>query len=166
MEAPKKPQTLTGFEKYTKTARRAQCLAYMDQIIPWPELAVAVQTAYPKVSENSGRPPIPLERMLRIYFLQLWFNLCRIRRSMTICDADESRYHFEQFADSQHRPVLQLLRQHRALAVQASATDTLRTFMRQYLSGAKDSSYQAIRVLFGQRIAAVSPIHREARVGR
>ena len=25
---------------------------------------------YPKISENGGRPPIPLERMLRIYFLQ------------------------------------------------------------------------------------------------
>jgi IS5 family transposase len=34
-----------------------------------------VQTAYPTVSEHGGRPPIPLERMLRIYFLQLWFNL-------------------------------------------------------------------------------------------
>src|SRR3974390_1901482 len=70
-----KQQTLTGFEKYGKTTRRAQFLADMDQIIPWPELAAAVSTAYPKVSENGGRPPIPLERMLRIYFLQLWFNL-------------------------------------------------------------------------------------------
>src|SRR5258708_26671293 len=47
----------------------------MDKIIPWPELAAAVQSAYPKISENGGRPPIALERMLRIYFLQLWFNL-------------------------------------------------------------------------------------------
>jgi len=70
-----KQQTLTGFEKYGKTTRRAQFLADMDKIIPWPELAAAVQTAYPKVSESGGRPPIPLERMLRIYFLQLWFNL-------------------------------------------------------------------------------------------
>jgi IS5 family transposase len=70
-----KQTTLTGFEKYGKTTRRAQFLADMDKIIPWPELAAAVQTAYPKVSENGGRPPIPLERMLRIYFLQLWFNL-------------------------------------------------------------------------------------------
>ena len=70
-----KQQTLTGFEKYGKTTRRAQFLADMDKIIPWPELAAAVSTAYPKVSENGGRPPIPLERMLRIYFLQLWFNL-------------------------------------------------------------------------------------------
>ena len=70
-----KQQTLTGFEKYGKTTRRAQFLADMDKIIPWTELAAAVQRAYPKVSENGGRPPIPLERMLRIYFLQLWFNL-------------------------------------------------------------------------------------------
>src|SRR5258708_5385281 len=70
-----KQQTLTGFEKYGKTTRRAQFLADMDKIIPWPELAAAVQSAYPKVSENGGRPPIALERMLRIYFLQLWFNL-------------------------------------------------------------------------------------------
>jgi transposase, IS5 family len=70
-----KQTTLTGFEKYGKTTRRAQFLADMDRIIPWAELAAAVQTAYPTVSASGGRPPIPLERMLRIYFLQLWFNL-------------------------------------------------------------------------------------------
>lgn len=70
-----KQQTLSGFEKYGKTTRRAQFLADMDRIIPWTELAAAVQTAYPMVSEHGGRPPIALERMLRIYFLQLWFNL-------------------------------------------------------------------------------------------
>ncbi len=70
-----KQQTLTGFEKYGKTTRRAQFLSDMDQIIPWPEMTAAVAKVYPKVSEQGGRPPIPLERMLRIYFLQLWFNL-------------------------------------------------------------------------------------------
>jgi IS5 family transposase len=70
-----KQHTLTGFEKYGKTTRRAQFLADMDRIIPWTEITAAVQTVYPKISENGGRPPIPLERMLRIYFLQLWFNL-------------------------------------------------------------------------------------------
>jgi IS5 family transposase len=70
-----KQQTLTGFERYAKTTRRAQFLADMDKIIPWPELAAAIEPAYPKISESGGRPPIPLERMLRIYFLQLWFNL-------------------------------------------------------------------------------------------
>ena len=70
-----KQHTLTGFEKYGKTTRRAKFLADMDRIIPWPEMTAAVATVYPKISEQGGRPPIPLERMLRIYFLQLWFNL-------------------------------------------------------------------------------------------
>ena len=70
-----KSQTLAGFERYGKTTRRERFLADMDRVIPWPELTAAVQRAYPQVSESGGRPPIPLERMLRIYFLQLWFNL-------------------------------------------------------------------------------------------
>src|SRR6202050_4611047 len=82
-----KQQTLTGFEKYGKTTRRAQFLADMDKIVPWPELAAAVQTAYPKVSESGGRPPIPLERMLRIYFLQLWFNLSDPAREEALYDS-------------------------------------------------------------------------------
>ena len=70
-----KQQTLSGFERFGKTTRRAQFLADMDRIIPWTELAAAVEKVYPKGSEAGGRPPIPLERMLRVYFLQLWFNL-------------------------------------------------------------------------------------------
>src|SRR5437588_9949734 len=70
-----KQQSLTGFEKYGKTTRRAQFLADMDRVIPWAEMTAAVASVYPKVSEQGGRPPIPLERMLRIYFLQLWFKL-------------------------------------------------------------------------------------------
>jgi IS5 family transposase len=70
-----KQQTLMGFEKFGKTTRRAQFLANMDRIIPWKELTAAIEPVYPKGSDAGGRPPIPLERMLRIYFLQLWFNL-------------------------------------------------------------------------------------------
>jgi IS5 family transposase len=47
----------------------------MDRIVPWAQLLAVVEPFYPKVSEAGGRPPIALERMLRIYFLQLWFNL-------------------------------------------------------------------------------------------
>src|SRR5579862_2930254 len=70
-----KQQTLTGFERYAKTTRRARFLADMHVIVPWAELTAVVAPFYPKISEAGGRPPIPLERMLRIYFLQLWFNL-------------------------------------------------------------------------------------------
>lgn len=70
-----KQQTLAGFEKYGKTTRRAQFLAEMDRAVPWAELTVLIEPFYPKVSPEGGRPPIALERMLRIYFLQHWFNL-------------------------------------------------------------------------------------------
>jgi IS5 family transposase len=55
--------------------RRAQFLSEMDRFVPWTELTAVVETVYPKASEAGGRPPIPLKRMLRVYFLQLWFNL-------------------------------------------------------------------------------------------
>src|SRR5690242_400498 len=70
-----KQRTLAGLERYGKTTRRAQFLSDMDRIVPWAELKAVVEPFYPKMSDVGGRPPIPLERMLRIYFLQLWFNL-------------------------------------------------------------------------------------------
>src|ERR687887_2442860 len=63
----------TGFEKYTKTTRRAQFLAEMDRVVPWRELCARIELMYPK--PGNGRPPIGVERMLRMYFLQHWFNL-------------------------------------------------------------------------------------------
>ena len=70
-----KQQTLAAFEQYGKPTRRAKFLADMEQILPWAELLGVIEPFYPKICEAGGRPPIPLERMLRIYFLQLWFNL-------------------------------------------------------------------------------------------
>lgn len=70
-----KQQALGGFAKYGKTTRRAQFLAEMSQVVPWAPLVAVVEPFYPKAGPEGGRPPIPLERMLRIYFLQLWFNL-------------------------------------------------------------------------------------------
>lgn len=71
-----KQQTLGGFERYGKTTRRAKFLAEMERIMPWQELAAAIEPVYPMGGGAAGgRPPVPLERLLRIYFLQLWFNL-------------------------------------------------------------------------------------------
>src|SRR5436853_5087642 len=64
-----------GFEKNGKTTRHGQFLRDMDRTVPWRERAAVVEPVYPRVSEQGGRPPLPLERMLRVYFLQLWFNL-------------------------------------------------------------------------------------------
>src|SRR5271157_3074043 len=64
---------MTGFERYTKKTRRAVFLEEMEQVVPWGELCALIEPHYPK--PGNGRPPIGVERMLRIYFLQQWFNL-------------------------------------------------------------------------------------------
>jgi len=63
-----------GFEKYRKPTRREQFLNDMDQVIPWRELCDAIEPFYPR-PEGAGRRPVGIDRMLRIYFLQHWFNL-------------------------------------------------------------------------------------------
>ena len=67
--------TLAGtvFEKHTKVTRRAQFLAEMDRVVPWRDLCARIAPVYPKA--GNGRPPVGLKRMLRMYFLQHWFNL-------------------------------------------------------------------------------------------
>jgi IS5 family transposase len=62
-----------GFERYGKTTRRAAFLAEMERVVPWQALCALIEPVYPK--RGNGRPPIGVERMLRIYFLQHWFNL-------------------------------------------------------------------------------------------
>ena len=62
-----------GFERYGKRTRRAEFLSEMERVVPWAELVALVKPHYPK--EGNGRPPVGVERMLRIYFLQQWFNL-------------------------------------------------------------------------------------------
>ena len=63
-----------SFEQYRKPTRRERFLAEMEQVIPWSELAAVIEPYYPK-AEGAGRPPVGVERMLRIHFLQHWFNL-------------------------------------------------------------------------------------------
>jgi transposase, IS5 family len=63
----------SGFDRYAKTTRRAAFLAEMERVVPWSELCALIEPFYPKA--GNGRAPIGLERMLRIYFLQQWFNL-------------------------------------------------------------------------------------------
>ena len=83
-----KQQTLavaSGFERYGKKTRRTLFLEEMEQVVPWSELCGLVEPVYAKW--GNGRPPVGAERMLRIYFLEQWFNLstggkkrCTIRR--------------------------------------------------------------------------------------
>lgn len=64
----------TGFERHSKVTRREKFLREMDRIVPWKRLRQIVKPFYFK-GDGVGRRPVELERMLRIYFLQQWFNL-------------------------------------------------------------------------------------------
>src|SRR2546421_3137035 len=67
------PLATVGFERYAKTTRRAAFLAEMERVVRWSALWGLIEPFYPK--PGNGRPPVGVERMLRIYFLQHWFNL-------------------------------------------------------------------------------------------
>ena len=56
-----------------KQTRRDKFLVEMEQVVPWARLVKRLQPLYPK--DERGRPPIGLERMLRIYFAQQWYGL-------------------------------------------------------------------------------------------
>lgn len=56
-----------------KTTRRERFLGEMDAVIPWTPLLALIEPHYPKAGR--GRRPLPLETMLRIYFVQHWFDL-------------------------------------------------------------------------------------------
>lgn len=85
-------QTLAeaAFERYRKPTRREVFLSEMDQVIPWNELCEIIEPFYPK-PESAGRPPVGLERMLRIHFLQHWFNLSDPAVEETLYDSRAMR---------------------------------------------------------------------------
>ena len=67
--------SLMGYYYKGKKTKREQFLAEMDGAVPWEQLCALIEPHYPRASSAGGRPPIPLQRMLRIYCLQQWYNL-------------------------------------------------------------------------------------------
>jgi len=61
------------FADKKKITRREKFLTRMEALIPWAKLLAVIEPFYPK--GERGRPPIGLERMLRVYFLQQWYGL-------------------------------------------------------------------------------------------
>jgi len=72
-----------------RTTRRERFLAEMDAVMPWARLAALIEPHYPKA--GSGRPPLPLERMLRVYFMQQWFNLSDPQAEDALYDIEPMR---------------------------------------------------------------------------
>ena len=72
-----------------KLTRREQFLAEMDAVIPWAKLLQLIEPFYPK--PGNGTQPIPMERMLRIYFMQQWFNLSDPAMEDSLYDSSSMR---------------------------------------------------------------------------
>lgn len=72
-----------------KVTRRERFLAEMNAVIPWDRLKAVVEPHYPKAGR--GRQPLGLEKMLRIYFVQQWFDLSDPGAEDAIYDSESIR---------------------------------------------------------------------------
>ena len=72
-----------------KVTRRERFLTQMDAVIPWSRLIALIEPHYPKAGR--GRQPLGLEKMLRIYFLQQWFDLSDPQAEDAIYDSESMR---------------------------------------------------------------------------
>jgi IS5 family transposase len=72
-----------------KRTRREMFLAEMNQVVPWARWLALIEPHYPKA--GLGRRPMPLERMLRIYLLQQWFNLSDPAMEEMLIDSESMR---------------------------------------------------------------------------
>lgn len=72
-----------------KTTRRERFLSEMEKVVPWARLCAVIEPHYP--SGKRGRPPMGIERMLRIYFLQQWYALADEALEDAIYDSQAMR---------------------------------------------------------------------------
>ena len=78
-----------AYEKYRKPTKRDTFLAAMEQIVPWADLCSVIEPHYPRA--GNGRPPVGLERMLRMYLVQHWFNLADVACEDALLDSPALR---------------------------------------------------------------------------
>jgi transposase, IS5 family len=74
-----------------KQTRRERFLSEMDAVVPWGRLLGLIEPHYPKAGPKGGRPPMPLETMLRVYFLQSWYALSDPMAEETLYDSETMR---------------------------------------------------------------------------
>jgi transposase, IS5 family len=72
-----------------KVTRRERFLTEMDAVIPWKGLLALIAPHYP--TAGRGRQPLPLEVMLRVYFLQQWFDLSDPQAEDMLYDSESMR---------------------------------------------------------------------------
>jgi IS5 family transposase len=78
-----------AWDRKGKVTRRERFLTEMDAVIPWGRLLGLIEPHYPKA--GNGTQPMPMERMLRIYFMQNWFNLSDPAAEDSLYDSESMR---------------------------------------------------------------------------
>lgn len=78
-----------AWDKKGKVTRRERFLGEMDGVIPWQPIVALIEPHYPKA--GYGTQPMPLERMLRIHFMQQWFNLSDPAMEDALYDSESMR---------------------------------------------------------------------------
>lgn len=86
-----KPKTFASlaYDNKKKKTRREQFLEEMDRVVPWEAMLKVIKPHYPKA--GNGRPPMELEMMLRIYFLQQWYGLSDPAMEDSLYDIESMR---------------------------------------------------------------------------
>jgi len=72
-----------------KMTRREKFLSEVEKVVPWARLVGVIEPHYPK--GERGRPPVGIERMLRLYFLQQWYGLADEALEDTLYDSQSMR---------------------------------------------------------------------------
>lgn len=78
-----------AYNQKKKVTRREKFLFEMEHVVPWKRLERVAEPHYPDI--GNGRPPIGLGRMLRIYFMQQWFNLADEAMEDSLYDSESMR---------------------------------------------------------------------------
>ncbi len=86
-----KQATFAGlaFDAKKKRTRRELFLTEMDRVVPWARLVALIEPVYPK--PGNGRQPMPLESMLRLYFMQQWYALSDPAMEEALYDMESMR---------------------------------------------------------------------------
>ena len=74
-----------------KLTRREVFLSEMEVVVPWGRLLALIAPLYPKAGPKGGRPRMPLEVMLRVYFRQNWYALSDPAAEETLYDSEAMR---------------------------------------------------------------------------
>jgi IS5 family transposase len=126
--------SMTGFFDKGKKTKRERFLAEMDQVVPWARLLALIEPHYPKASPAGGRPPLPLERMFRIYCLQQWYNLSDPGAEEALYDSMTMRHFAGVSTDADVIPDETSILNFRRLLEQRQLTEQLLTEINIHLS--------------------------------